>query len=240
MQYAEVAVNVPVSMTFHYHIPPELAGRLQPGHLVRVSFGTAEQPGVVLTLSDQTPVLETKPVLELLDPMPVMDQPHIDTARWLSRETLAPLGSCLWLFLPPGIAGRSDVRLSLIPAHPLSSGGEGGLDVDSPAPQAERETKGEVPAEGTEDNLDPTVAQLLSLLARRGPLRGRQVAAAIKEKATVDAERTHETEKSDLIIISKDKQKQEEKNKEKKKDDQRKEEDENNPSPPPEHLDLKA
>jgi len=183
MQYAEVAVNVPVSMTFHYHIPPELAGRLQPGHLVRVSFGTAEQPGVVLTLSDQTPVLETKPVLELLDPMPVMDQPHIDTARWLSRETLAPLGSCLWLFLPPGIAGRSDVRLSLIPAHPLSSGGEGGLDVDSPAPQAERETKGEVPAEGTEDNLDPTVAQLLSLLARRGPLRGRQVAAAMRGKA---------------------------------------------------------
>ncbi len=53
--YAEIAVNVPVQGTFYYHIPPELAGKLKPGHLVRVSFGVAEQPGIVLALRGETP-----------------------------------------------------------------------------------------------------------------------------------------------------------------------------------------
>ncbi|MEW6014927.1 MAG: hypothetical protein AB1690_06355 [Candidatus Zixiibacteriota bacterium] len=91
------------------------------------------------------------------------------------------------------------------------------------------------------DNLSKTevAGKINQIQKAHSEMEQRQVAAAIKEKATVDAERTHETEKSDLIIISKDKQKQEEKNKEKKKDDQRKDE-ENEPGPPPEHLDLKA
>lgn len=91
------------------------------------------------------------------------------------------------------------------------------------------------------DNLSKTevAGKINQIQKAHSEMEQRQVAAAIKDKATVDAERTHETEKSDLIIISKDKQKQEEKNKDKKKDDQRKD-DESEPGPPPEHLDLKA
>lgn len=91
------------------------------------------------------------------------------------------------------------------------------------------------------DNLSKTevAGKINQIQKAHSEMEQRQVAAAIKDKATVDAERTHETEKSDLIIISKDKQKQEEKNKDKKKDDERKD-DESEPGPPPEHLDLKA
>jgi hypothetical protein len=69
----------------------------------------------------------------------------------------------------------------------------------------------------------------------------RQVAAALKEKNNIDAEKTHELDKSDLVIIEKDKQNQEEKNKDKKKEDESGKEsaDENQPQPP-EHLDVKA
>ena len=113
MRYAEVAVHVPVNKTFTYHIPHELAPQLEAGSLVRVEFGVAMQPGVVIARHDSTDIPETKPILELLDPKPVMLAEHIDLARWLSETRLAPIGACIWLMLPPGFTGKSDRRYHL-------------------------------------------------------------------------------------------------------------------------------
>jgi len=113
MFYAEIAVDAAVSSSFTYHIPPYLQGQVQPGHLVRVSFGTAMQNGIVLALTDATPDFTTKPILEVLDPQPVMTPAHLALAHWLSRTTLAPIGPCLWLMLPPGFTGRSQKRILL-------------------------------------------------------------------------------------------------------------------------------
>ncbi len=112
--YAEVAVNVPVERTFHYHIPPELAGRVLPGHLVRVSFGTAMQPGIVVDLPETSDIPQTKPIVELLDPDPVVNAEQIALARWMQRRYLAPPGPCLWLMLTPGMTGSPDKRITLI------------------------------------------------------------------------------------------------------------------------------
>ena len=71
--YAEVLVNLPVEGTFHYHIPPDLAGRLDVGHLVEVSFGNQRAQGVVLALDRHAPVAQTKPIEALLDYLPVVD-----------------------------------------------------------------------------------------------------------------------------------------------------------------------
>lgn len=69
----------------------------------------------------------------------------------------------------------------------------------------------------------------------------RQVASALKEKINIDAEKTHEMEKSDLVIINKDKQKKEEKDKQKEKDEESEQDPgESKPRPSQEHLDLKA
>ncbi|MBI5667611.1 MAG: primosomal protein N' [Chloroflexi bacterium] len=111
--YAEVAVDAPVQNTFHYHIPAELAGKLAPGHLVQVAFGTALQHGIVLALHETSPVEQTKPIHALLDSQPVVTPQQIELARWMSREYLSPLGACLWLMLPPGMSGERDVRVSL-------------------------------------------------------------------------------------------------------------------------------
>ena len=113
MRYAEVAVHVPVNRTFTYHIPHELVPQLEAGSLVRVEFGVAMQPGVVIARHDSTDIPETKPILELLDPKPVMLAEHIDLARWLSETRLAPIGACIWLMLPPGFTGKSDRRYHL-------------------------------------------------------------------------------------------------------------------------------
>ncbi|MEQ9030040.1 MAG: primosomal protein N' [Aggregatilineales bacterium] len=119
MRYAEIAINTPVDNTFHYHIPPELDARLNVGHLVRVGFRTAMQPGIVVALHDTLPTLAdgkeivTKPVIELLDPEPVVNARQLALAHWLSERYISPLGTCLWLMLPPGMTGNSDSHITL-------------------------------------------------------------------------------------------------------------------------------
>ena len=114
MNYAKVAIDAPVEGAFHYHIPAELDGVIVPGHLVRVGFRTAMQPGIVVALDDESPVEITKPIIELLDPQPVVTAQQIALAHWIGTQTLAPLGQCLWLMLPPGLVGRRDVLLTLL------------------------------------------------------------------------------------------------------------------------------
>ena len=68
--FVEIAVNVShVNRRFHYHLPPELEGRVDTGHLVTVPFGRQTVQGVVLGLEVQPDVSKTKPILELLDPV---------------------------------------------------------------------------------------------------------------------------------------------------------------------------
>jgi primosomal protein N' (replication factor Y) (superfamily II helicase) len=116
--YAEVAVNRDVHGTFHYHIPDEFAARLLPGHLVRVGFGTAMEAGIVVDIHNTLPPdlqdIQTKPILELLDPNPVMTDEHLELAQWMSEAYLTPLGACLWLMLPPGLTGSSRKLVHLL------------------------------------------------------------------------------------------------------------------------------
>lgn len=112
--YADVAVNRAVAATFTYHIPDTLAGKLQPGHLVRVSFRTAQESAVVIRLHNDVPHFETKDILGLLDPQPVMTENQIELAFWLMETTHTPIGHCLWLMLPPGLAPKGDSRFRLL------------------------------------------------------------------------------------------------------------------------------
>lgn len=120
--YAEVAVNTAVNQTFHYHIPPELEGRILPGHLVQVGFGTAVQHGVVLALHDESPVQQTKPITALLDPHLVVTELQIKLARWMSNRYLTPIGLCFFgLMLPPGLTNGRDIRVTLLDENASST-----------------------------------------------------------------------------------------------------------------------
>ena len=57
--YLEIVVNVPqVEGVFHYHLPPELEGRVLPGHLVEVPFGRQRVQGVVIKQVEHPSVTE--------------------------------------------------------------------------------------------------------------------------------------------------------------------------------------
>lgn len=153
MRYAEVAVDAPVFHTFDYHIPPELDGQIETGHLVQVGFATAIQHGIVLRVHDQPPPVVTKPILTRVDARPVVTAAQIAVAQWMAETYLAPIGVCLWLWLPPGITGQRDLRVSLSSASHL----------DAVKKPLERE--------------------IVTLLSQRGALTGRQLDQALPGKA---------------------------------------------------------
>ncbi|MCY4536795.1 MAG: primosomal protein N' [Chloroflexi bacterium] len=166
MRYAEIALNVPVNSTFTYHIPAELEPDLQLGSLVRVEFGVAMQPGVILRFSDQSDIPKTKPVIELLDPQPALDANAIELVNWLSETYLASIGPCVWLLLPPGFTGRSGRRY-----HFCRDDLTDGPPEQMTLPGTRTKSEGPLPR------------RLLDYLRQRGPRRLQQLKRAFPKQA---------------------------------------------------------
>ena len=131
-------------------------------------FGRQTVQGVVFKVVANPEVAETKAILELLDPEPVLTPAQINLAHYLAAETLSPLAACLSLMLPPGLSQMADTLY------------QPGI------------TKEQIAAGTSQGTLKISQAQwrLLTLLIDRGPLRGRQIDRALPRKnwkASVEA-----------------------------------------------------
>jgi primosomal protein N' (replication factor Y) len=112
--FARLAVNHPtVSGVFDYSIPVQLVPQIQPGCLVVVPFGQQTVQGVVLELIATPAVVNTRPILEVLDPAPVLTSAQIAFAHHLAQSTLNPLAAIVGLMLPVGVSQQADVLYSL-------------------------------------------------------------------------------------------------------------------------------
>ncbi len=153
-RFAEVVVNVetPLSDAYHYHVPADLRSELCVGHLVEVEFGRRLAQGIVVGFADSAPVEETKPVISLIDPEPILWPWQIELARWLSRRYMAPLNACFRLLLPPGLTRWADSVYDVNPRW------------DGSGPLTELQQR------------------LVALLRERGDLRGRQIGSRLKDK----------------------------------------------------------
>lgn len=155
IMFAELVINVevPLEGTFHYDVARDLAEQLQIGHLVEVEFGRRLAQGIVVGLGETAPVEETKPIIALIDDVPVVRPWQIQVARWLSQAYVTPLNACLRLMLPPGLTRWADV---IVDINPYWDGN---------------------------GRLTELQQQLLKLLRQKGDLRGRQIGRALGAKS---------------------------------------------------------
>lgn len=113
--YAQVLVfrpiRLPHSPLLDYRVPESLTSILRPGVLVVIPLGTQVLPGLAMGLSDTPSVPETRDIMRVLDPEPVLGARLLELARWMSRETLAPLHRCVQVMLPPGMRPKAFLRL---------------------------------------------------------------------------------------------------------------------------------
>jgi len=149
--FADVSINLKqIDRSYHYSVPQELQGQVQPGSLVVVPFGKQTVQGVVLALLDQAEVADPLPIAELLVPDTLLGTKQLELAHWLSQHYHAPLGASVQLMIPAGLSRRADVLVLFV---------------------------GELTTEP--NSLSPTQLRLLKLLKSRGELRGGQIDRAI-------------------------------------------------------------
>jgi primosomal protein N' (replication factor Y) len=112
-EFCDVALPVPLEMTFTYRVNgehPVVGGR------VLVPFRTSRLSGVVTALHDRPPSMEAKTVHAVLDAEPLIDSTLMQLAEWISSYYLAPLGEVLRAMLPLQAEVRRDWSYSVTPA----------------------------------------------------------------------------------------------------------------------------
>ncbi|MBM4427906.1 MAG: primosomal protein N' [Chloroflexi bacterium] len=147
--YARIAVNVSaIHGIFDYTSPPELAAHIQAGCLVTVPFGNQIVQGIVIELTDSSDVPNLKPILDLLDPAPLLTPPQLALAIRMAATTLNPLAAIIGLMIPTGLSQQADVLYQTVDGRPQT----------------------------IESGPSSVVSgRLLKLLHERGALRGRQI-----------------------------------------------------------------
>ncbi len=114
---AEVAVNVPLSKSFHYAIPEALAGKVRRGHRVLIPFGMRTTTGVCTSFPEKSDVPQLKPIVDVLHPDCRFDDHLLELTRWIANYYRASWGEVLEAALPPSIrAGKREQRVRLLTA----------------------------------------------------------------------------------------------------------------------------
>ena len=103
--FCDIALPVPLDNTFTYRVPggnglPENGVEPVIGGRVLVPFREQRLSGVVVALHDREPSVKTKPVLQVLDTAPVLDESLMRLAKWIAEYYLAPLGEVFRTMLP--------------------------------------------------------------------------------------------------------------------------------------------
>ncbi|MFP3869803.1 MAG: primosomal protein N' [Syntrophobacteria bacterium] len=103
--FVEVAVVLPVTGTYHYRVPPELAGEVAVGRQVLVPFGNRRLTGYILSVDGQPPS-DMEPairdILQVSSEEACFTEAHLPFYRWLSSYYLAPLGKVIQSTVPKG------------------------------------------------------------------------------------------------------------------------------------------
>ncbi len=115
MPFAEIAADAPLEpgRTFTYSIPPGL--RVEPGHCVWVPFGRRTLQGVVFEVTGTPAFQETRDIIGLVDPIPLLSPHHLSLARWISLRYLCSLFEAASVMLPQGVRRRVRTFYSLNP-----------------------------------------------------------------------------------------------------------------------------
>jgi len=114
MKFAEVAVNAPGAHrhAFTYSIPASLGVLLGQG--VLAPFGARTVRGVVIGLSDSSPLQDTRDLIGLISPQVMLTPGRIKLALWIADYYLSPLFDAIALMLPPGFGSKKPLKAKYV------------------------------------------------------------------------------------------------------------------------------
>ncbi|MEW6073339.1 MAG: primosomal protein N' [Planctomycetota bacterium] len=114
--YAQVAVHRPLGGELTYAVSGALAPRAVPGARVAVPLGRAREVGVVVavTAASDVPPRKLRPILDVLDPEPIVGPDLLDLTRWIATRYACSWGEALAAVLPAPLKREAGVRHVLV------------------------------------------------------------------------------------------------------------------------------
>lgn len=114
VRVAEVVFNLPLEKPYTYFIPDEIRELLKPGMRVKAPLGRGNRTVVgycvhIKAAGDLNRRL--KPIHEVLDPEPLLDDLMLQLTRWIGERYLCGWGQVLESVIPAGVRRRSGTRL---------------------------------------------------------------------------------------------------------------------------------
>ena len=113
LEYANVALNLPIDSLFTYHIPNHYLSDVEIGKRVVINFGNKSLTGVVIELTDKTPLKKVRDIREVLDERPILSTEMISFCKWVSQYYISPIGEVIFLSIPKNINIKSDIFYQL-------------------------------------------------------------------------------------------------------------------------------
>src|SRR6267154_5599968 len=112
--FCNVALPVPLRMTFTYAVPETLRGTVQPGSRVLVPFRKKTIVGVVVEWAESAPQgTKIREITRVLDFIPALTPKLIELGHWIAGYYLAPAGEVFRAMLPPVTELKSQRQIIL-------------------------------------------------------------------------------------------------------------------------------
>lgn len=110
--FAQVVFPLPFRNAFTYSVPNEISSMLQIGVRVIAPFGKRTLTGFVISFSDKSEIIEKiKPLLDILDQVPLFNKNDLKFYEWLADYYLCSLGEALKLAVPYGLEIESKRKI---------------------------------------------------------------------------------------------------------------------------------
>lgn len=117
---AEVVVDIKnkaVNKIFDYEVPLELETIIQPGVRVLVPFGPRTIMGFVISLKESTQLEKVRPIKELIDVVPVLNEELRTLGLSLSKETGSTMIQCFEAMIPNAMRAKYKKKLVRLTEH---------------------------------------------------------------------------------------------------------------------------
>ncbi|MFH1867650.1 MAG: primosomal protein N' [Candidatus Omnitrophota bacterium] len=116
--YAKVLLNLPVEGPFDYHIPAEFVEALSIGKRVWIDFGPRKLIGYVVGIDTDTVVEYTKPILDVIDKEPILDDEMLKLTKQVSDYYLCSWGEAIGAVIPSSLKkGKTEVKARVKEGH---------------------------------------------------------------------------------------------------------------------------
>jgi primosomal protein N' (replication factor Y) (superfamily II helicase) len=119
VEFADIALHLPLEQVFTYSVPPALAARLAPGVRVRVPFQSRQVLGTCVAVHSRIPAFTTRPVERVVSERALFDASMLKLCGYIARRYGAGIGEVCDAALPAAVrSGRAQktvryVRLRL-------------------------------------------------------------------------------------------------------------------------------